>query len=138
MPMAPAPITASDAGGAVGPQMASLFVQKGPSSSPSIGGTVASVPVVSTTRSASTCVPSASSIRCGPISRASWRNTRIPARSNGTAPSPDCISMTSRARCWTAGRSTDHRRDPHAEPAGVAREGAIFALRSITLVGTQP
>ena len=131
-------MTARDRGGSVGFQIASLFVQNGPSSSPSIGGIVASVPVVSTTRSASTCVPSASSIRCGPVRTASCMKTRMPARSNGAAPSPDWASMTSRARCWTAGRSTltDGIRTPK-RPASRA-SAAIFALRSMTLVGTHP
>ncbi len=53
---------------------------------------------------------------------ASCMKTRMPARSNGAAPSPDWASMTSRARCWTARKVHGHRRDPHAEPAGVPRE----------------
>ena len=138
MPIAPAPITARDAGGTLGSQIASLFVQKWPSLSPSIGGVVASVPVASTTRSASIGVPSSSSMRCGPTKRASCRKTRIPARSNGAGPSPLCASMTSRARCWTAGRSmvTDGMRTPNRSASRAC--AAILALRSMTFVGTQP
>ena len=54
-------MTASDDGTCPGSQIASRFVQNGPSARPGIGGTDASVPVVSAIRSASTCVPSASS-----------------------------------------------------------------------------
>ena len=138
MPIAPVPITASEAGGASGPQIASRFVQYGPSASPGIGGTAVSVPVANTTRSASSSVPSSSSIRCSPVRRACWRNTEIPASSKGFAPSPELASITSWARRWIAGRSTSTEgiRRPNLEASLASR--AILALRSITLVGTQP
>jgi hypothetical protein len=137
-PDGPRPQDGDRAGTDSGFQMASLLVQYGPSSMPSMGGVTDSVPVARTIRSASTSVPSAISIRCGPTRRASSMRTRTPSRSNGLAPPPDCASMMCRARSRTARKSTSTAGTLTPKRSASRASAAILALRSMTLVGTQP
>jgi hypothetical protein len=138
IPIAPDPITASDDGGSAGDQIASLFVQYGPSANPSIGGTTGSLPVASTIRSASKRLPSEASSSRGPTRRTSSITTLTPISSNGFGPSPDWAEMMRRTRSMTAPKSisTDGTRTPN-RPASRA-EAATRELASMALVGTQP
>ena len=98
---------ASDRGTPSPCQIASRLVQYPPSSSPSIGGALASDPVARTTRSASQTVPSAVSTRCGPVSRAScMQHARAAFLVRPRAVADVSSSISARTRRMTAGKST--------------------------------
>ena len=78
-------------------------------------------------------------IRCSPVRRACWRNTRDPRVLEGLR------ALAGAGVDHLVGAALDRRQvhldrgDPQAEPRRrPSRARAILALRSITLVGTQP
>ena len=62
----------------------------------------------------------------------------MPASSNGVAAPPDCSSMMRRARSRTARKSTSTEGMRTPKRSASRAMAAIFALRSMTFVGTQP
>ena len=118
--MAPEPMTASDDGTWSGSQIASRFVQNGPSARPGIGGVDASVPVVSAMRSASICVPSASSITVG-TDQARLLEEDGDAGVLERRGSSSGLLVDDATGALADGQEVDlDGRDPHAEAAGVA------------------
>ena len=91
-----------------------------------------------TIRSATILVPSAISISCGPTRCASSFRTVIPSSSKGPASSPDEASITARTRSITAPKSTSTVGMRTPKRSASRASAAIFALRSMTLVGTHP
>ena len=110
-PIAPPPMTTSDAGAAVA-WSASRFVQNGVSARPSIGGTAAVVPVLSTTPREATMSStppsdvSTSTVRW-PANRPWPRTSRAPAaaRRSAAAVSSQSAVATSRMRRATGAKS---------------------------------